>query len=88
MAAIVRTIGVGVSRFSTLMTFRDDLVANAFTQTIVEDEIFSKEFIFESLLLYRIGVMNDSTFEVKNILKPLVQKICRSFPRVCNRPKR
>ena len=75
MTAFIPAIGMGICRPAALMTAGDDVRADPFAQAVVENEVFAFEFILQPFLLYGISVVDDSSFQVKYIGKPPVEKI-------------
>ena len=79
MAGIVHTVYMCISRLTTLVAFCNYFVCNALSKTLVKYKIFSVKFIGKAFLLYLIGIIDNTTFQVKNLLKPFVKQIGRSF---------
>lgn len=73
MTALVLTIGMRIGRLSALVATGDDLPADPFPQPVVEYEVLASELILQSLFLHRIGIMNDSAFEMEDIVETLMQ---------------
>ncbi len=69
MTGAVFTIGMCIGRFTTLVTMGNDFSCNRFTQPFVENKIFSAEFIFKSLRFYRIGIMNNTSFQMEYLFE-------------------
>src|SRR5688572_6679178 len=65
-----------ICRASTLMAFRYHFLTDSLTQSIIEYKVFSFEFISQSQRLYIISIMNNATFQVENIFKPFMKKVC------------
>src|SRR5258705_1071512 len=79
VTAFVTAVGMCVGRPAALVTTGNDLLADAFPQAVVEDEILPPELVFQPFFLYGIGVMDDASFQVKDIVKPFMQEIGAGF---------
>src|SRR5579863_184838 len=79
MAGTILTIGMRIGGLTTLVTMSNDLSCNGFTQTFVKHKIFSVEFILKSLFFNCIGVVDDTTFQMKNFLKSTMKQIGTRF---------
>src|SRR5579872_1902803 len=79
MACAVPAIGVCICRMSALVTMRNNLSCDGFTQPFVEDKIFPAKLVLKPLLTNCISVMNDTAFQVEDFLKPLMKQISTCF---------
>ena len=52
VAGIIGTIDMGITGRATLMAFGNDFGGDAFTQSLIKDEILSEEVIFQSFFLH------------------------------------
>ena len=69
MAGLVGTVHVGVAGISALVALGDDVVADPFSSSVVEDEVLSEELILEVQVLYLTCVFNDPAFKLIDILE-------------------
>ena len=75
MATIIHTVRVVVTRLSTLMALRNNIVGNTFSQTMVENEILTDEFTFDIFFLDLFSIIDDATFQLEHIFKTLMFEI-------------
>src|SRR2546423_2526269 len=73
VTAFITAVGMCVGRQAALVTAGNDLLADAFPQAVVKYEILPLELVFQPLFLYGIGVMDDASFQVKDIIKSFMQ---------------
>jgi hypothetical protein len=52
----IRTIGVGVTGFATLMTVANDVIGDTFSESLIEDEILPFELTVKPFLFDFAGV--------------------------------
>jgi hypothetical protein len=72
MTAVVGTIGVIVTGLSALVALGNYVVCDSFAQAVVENEILSDEFAFQSFFLNLLGIINNTTFELVYVFETLV----------------
>jgi hypothetical protein len=73
---IVYTIHMRIGRVTALVTAGNDIGRNALPQPVVENKILSDEPAVEALLLYLFGIIDNTAFEVKHMLKSMMQHVC------------
>src|SRR6476659_9719521 len=78
MTTLVGTVGMYVTRLTALMAAAYNFVSYHLSQPAVEYEVFTFEFIRQLLLLHPIGIINNSTLEMENIFKAIME-----HPRAC-----
>src|SRR6186713_226992 len=79
VTAFIPAVGMGIGRLAALVTGGNDLSTDPFAQPVIEDEILSFKFIFQSFLLYGICIVDDAAFQVKDVGKALVQQVGAGF---------
>ena len=79
MAAIVMAIGVVITWLATLMAFGNNIFCNTLSQSIVKYKIFSNKPAFQSLLFYLLCIVDDATFQMENLVEPIVQHVGTCF---------
>ena len=75
VTALIPAIRMGVCRLTALVTTGDDLPADPFPKTIVKDKVLAPELVLQPLLLHLIGIIDDSPFQVEDIVKALVKQV-------------
>src|SRR5690606_38128787 len=75
---VILAICVIVARFSALVTDGDHIRGNAFTESLVKDEILPDKKVFQPFFPYLARVLNDTAVELKNVLETAV-----FHPRTC-----
>src|SRR5690606_19465665 len=63
---------MNITCFTTLMTMRDYIIRNTFCSSLVKNKVFTNKFIFKFLLLYLTHIVDNPSFELKDILESLV----------------
>ncbi len=72
MTKVIGTIGMVVTRRSTLVAMSDDVVADTFAKAFVKYEVFSNKFIFKAFFSDLSGIFDDATFKLEDIFIALV----------------
>src|SRR5215213_4670268 len=75
MTCFVGTVYMCIGRLSTLVAFGNNLICDPLSQPVVKDKVLSMEFYSQALFFYLVGIVDNTTFKVKYIFKPLVQHI-------------
>ena len=75
MTRFVFAIRMRRALFAALKTAADDFIRNLLAETIVENEIYAFEFIFQPLISDLTHVFDNSAFEMKNFFKAFVEQI-------------
>src|SRR4051794_29062315 len=75
MTGAVNAIYMCICRLATLVTFCNYFIRNSFTKTVIKHEVFTMKFIVNILIFYLVSIMNNSTFQVKNIFETTVQHV-------------
>ena len=67
-------VGLGASAggLAALMAISNNLIRNPFSQPLIKYEIFAVKFILQSFFFYLVSVVDNATFQVKNIFKSFV----------------
>ena len=76
MASIIYTIHMGVCRLAALMALGDDLIRYFFAQPLVKYKILPVKFIGEFMFFNLVYIINNTSFQVKYIGKPIIQHVC------------
>ena len=79
MTPLVDTIGMGVGGLSALVAACDHIFGNTLREPFVKNEIFSDKKIIQLLFFDLTSIIDDTPFEVKNILESLVEHISRGL---------
>src|SRR5260221_14637235 len=79
MTAIIFTIGMGISRFSALVAFCNNIFCDSFTQPVVKNKILSYKFTWKAFFLYLLRIVDNTAFEMKYIFKSIMQHIDTGF---------
>ena len=75
MTSDVFAVAMRVRFLAALMAIANDFLRDLLAQTIIENEIFAFEFIFQILLFDLPHIFDNSAFEMKNLCKTVVQQI-------------
>ena len=75
MAIVVPAIHMSVAGFFALMAYRDHIVCDTFSYSLVENKIHPAEPAWKLLISDLAGVLYNATMEVMNIFKSFVLKI-------------
>src|SRR5690625_6714930 len=75
MACIIGTIGMRITRISTLMARSDDIRTNGFSQPFIENEILSNKFIFESFFFTLSCIFDDSSIHHIHLFESFMEVI-------------
>src|SRR6476661_2838958 len=73
MTGFIGTIGMGITKTAALMAMAYNFIANHLSQPAVEYKVLAPEFVVQVLLFHLIGILDNSTLEVKNIFEPVMQ---------------
>ena len=79
MTGFILTIGMPVRSDTTLVTFRNYFLADALTQPFIKNKILTLELIGKPKLFYSIRIIDNTTYQVKNIFETIVQHIGAGF---------
>ena len=79
MTGFIGTIDMDITGLSALMTMSDDILRDPLSQPIVEHKILSNEFALETLLFYLSCVVDDSAFQMVNMIKAFMQQVSARF---------
>ena len=67
MTPLIPAIGMRIGRLPALMTTRDHFITDALPHPVVKNKILPPELIFQPLLFYGIGIVDDPALQVKYI---------------------
>lgn len=73
VAGVIGAIYMGVGWFSTLMASCYNVFGHPLPQPLIENEVLTNEPVFEALFPYLSYIVNNSSFEVKHVFKPVMQ---------------
>src|ERR1035437_9644060 len=79
MTAIVFAISMFITWLSTLMAMTDNFTANLLSQPVIKYKIFPFEFIKKIFFFNLIGIINNTSFQMKYIFKSIMQHISAGF---------
>lgn len=79
MTVIVGAIHVYIGRVPALVTMCYDIITDPFTQTLVENEIDPQKFVFQTTCPHLPVVLNDTTFQLENIVETSVLHVGTRF---------
>lgn len=79
VASFVGAIELSVRGFTTLVAVGDDVLADAFTQALVEDEVFAEVFILQAQCFALAGILNDASVYHADVLEATVEVISTGF---------
>src|SRR5579871_2309701 len=79
MAALIFAIRVGIRRLSALVTYCNYFITDFFSQTIIKYKILTMKFIRKVLFFHCVGIMDYTSFKMKYVFKPFMQKISACF---------
>src|SRR5438045_3687574 len=73
MATTVGTIGVVICRFTTLVTFGNNIFRDPLPQPVIKNKVFTNELAFQSKFLCLSCIVDNPSFQVKYIFETIVQ---------------
>jgi hypothetical protein len=79
MASVVGTVCMIIGWVTTLVTTGNNIGRNTLPQPVVEHKVLSNELAVEPVFLYLFGIIDNAAFQVKNILKPMMQHVRTGF---------
>jgi len=79
VAGLIAAVGMGVGGAAALVTAGNDLLADALSQAIVKDKVLAPELVFQSLFLYGVGIMDDASFQVKDVIETFMEQVGAGF---------
>jgi hypothetical protein len=79
VTTIVGAIRMVICRVTTLVATGNNIGCNALPKSVVEHKVFSNELTVKPVFLYLFGIIDNAAFEVKYILKPMMQHIGTGF---------
>ena len=79
MAGFIFTIGMRISKLPALMTMRNNIRCYALSQPVIKHKIFTNEFTIYIIFFSLPCIINDATFQMKNIVEAIVQHVSTCF---------
>ena len=72
MAAVIGAIDMRVSGLAALVAICNYIIRNPLSQPVVKNKIFSDKLTLFPLFIYIPGIVNNTAFQVKYMIKPVV----------------
>lgn len=62
-----------------LVTLREDIIGNPFSDALIEDKVFSNKTREKPLLLHLVGVLNDPSVQLVDVVEAIVLEVSAGF---------